>query len=196
MKHTYNVGDAVKIRTDLSVGETYGCNDFVENMGRFRGETAKIVLAHSDKDMYKLDVEPWFWWTAEMLNAASESDLAAVKKFTPKDVTDGMFGITSTGDRFVVVNHNLAFQNGYWVSLDDYDENFEVIYPEVDERIMAIYDDMICFNNLDENQRGAYHAVYAHKDFNKGKIGIGSALDFMLKLAKRLENNGGDEDDE
>ncbi len=64
----YKVGDKVKVRADLVVGNRYGANDFAKGMAQYKGKTATITSTYNDI-YYHIDIDDvtnWHW-TDEML---------------------------------------------------------------------------------------------------------------------------------
>lgn len=60
----YKVGDKVRVRTDLQVGERYGSNVFVDEMEKYLGRT---LIINSCYDNNSYSVVGNFWnWTDEM----------------------------------------------------------------------------------------------------------------------------------
>ena len=52
----YKVGDKVRIRSDLKVGERYGDEFFTKNMGKFKGKVVTIIdiVCARDKTFYTI----------------------------------------------------------------------------------------------------------------------------------------------
>lgn len=62
----YKVGDKVKVREDLEIGETYGGLTFSVQMREYRGQIVTIKTA--DDDSYQIEEDELNWyWTDEML---------------------------------------------------------------------------------------------------------------------------------
>ena len=62
----YKVGDKVKVREDLEIGETYGGLTFSVQMREYRGQIVTIKTA--DDDSYQIEEDELNWyWTEEML---------------------------------------------------------------------------------------------------------------------------------
>lgn len=61
----YKVGDRVKIREDLVVGNVYGAEVFVEDMGHYKGNMATITAICGDTYRINIDnedsVRHWHW---------------------------------------------------------------------------------------------------------------------------------------
>lgn len=62
----YKVGDKVRIRRDLEVGEIYGDSDFIETMEQFKGEVVTIIDVNETSYNIKED-NIVFFWTDEMI---------------------------------------------------------------------------------------------------------------------------------
>ena len=65
----YKVGDKVKVRNDLKVGNIYGIHAFMCDMNGFRGKIVTIKSTH--KRDYRIE-EGAYWWTDEMLEPVEE----------------------------------------------------------------------------------------------------------------------------
>lgn len=68
----FKVGDKVRVREDLKVGEFYGNNEFfTKEMSQFKGKEAEIKEV--DSCFYDLDIDNGTYaWTDEMLEPAEE----------------------------------------------------------------------------------------------------------------------------
>lgn len=65
----YKIGDKVRIREDLIVGEDYGRDTFVKGMKKYIGREASVVDI-DDLSEYELDIDDFAWsWTDEMLES-------------------------------------------------------------------------------------------------------------------------------
>lgn len=150
----YKVGDKVKIRCDLEK-QAYGENYAVSGMVDLRGKVATItkIIDGFKGVQYNIDIDAEYWcWTEEMF-----CDVGHDEAFTKKDLKDGMFGYTDKDDKFMVYNGYLVYQDGDFNRVCDIKDNLTL--PQGD-KIMAVYDNMNCFNNLKPTQRIWYHAVY------------------------------------
>lgn len=61
----YKVGDKVRIRRDLEVGQLYGGCDFAPEMKDLCGKVARITAASNRVECYRIDSSRYFW-TDEM----------------------------------------------------------------------------------------------------------------------------------
>jgi hypothetical protein len=73
----YNVGDKVKIRSDLITDEVYGHQEFVPPMKQFLGKTANICSASRDTygcKNYIIDIDTYGGWcfTEEMFEEVND----------------------------------------------------------------------------------------------------------------------------
>lgn len=69
----YKVGDKVKVREDLEIGETYGGLTFSVQMREYRGQIVTIKTA--DDDSYQIEEDELNWyWTEEMLEDIEEEN--------------------------------------------------------------------------------------------------------------------------
>lgn len=67
----YKVGDKVKIKNNLKLGEWYGDNAFTRDMLKYRGKTA--IIKEIVNGCYLLDIDDCEkYWTHEMLEDATE----------------------------------------------------------------------------------------------------------------------------
>ena len=66
----YKVGDIVRVRENLKLGETYGGYGFIEAMqcSLNKPATIKSIRIGYNGNYYKLDISPWCW-TDEMLES-------------------------------------------------------------------------------------------------------------------------------
>jgi hypothetical protein len=69
----YKVGDKVRIREDLVVGNKYGADTYVSDMAQHKGEITTVVYV-TDRNKYKLAVDTYWNWTEEMLEDCIEKD--------------------------------------------------------------------------------------------------------------------------
>lgn len=69
----YKVGDKVRVRSDLVVGEDYGINAFVDSMEKFKGDTLIIKRVLPDGDYFTEGNS--FYWTDEMLEEIKENEM-------------------------------------------------------------------------------------------------------------------------
>lgn len=64
----YKVGDKVRIRSDLEVGERYGSKAFTKNMEQFKEKLVTIInVGYIDKTYYIKEDDMNFFWTDEMI---------------------------------------------------------------------------------------------------------------------------------
>lgn len=68
----YKVGDMVRIRKDLSTGDS--C--FTEKMLPFAGELATITMVYYSRDVYEIDIDHglWVWHESMLEDVAKETD--------------------------------------------------------------------------------------------------------------------------
>ena len=70
----YKVGDKVKVKEDLEIGETYGGLTFSVQMREYRGQIVTIKTA--DDDSYQIEEDELNWyWTEEMLEDVEEEKM-------------------------------------------------------------------------------------------------------------------------
>lgn len=126
----YEVGDKVRIKSNLRAGDNkYGVY-VTYTMAKASGKIATVVGAQldyaSDSDfgafgVYNLKIdglESEFTWTDDEFDSDE-----TVTKFMPKDLKPGMFGETNDTDAFVVVNDILVFKSGSYQPIADFDNN-------------------------------------------------------------------------
>lgn len=126
MMKVYEVGDKVRIKSNLTKGDDkYGVY-VTESMVKSSGEIAEITgtwIAYDDTCYigYYLKVnglESQYTWTDDEFDSDE-----TVTKFMLKDLKSGMFGETNDTDKFVVVNDILVFKNGSYQPVSNYDNN-------------------------------------------------------------------------
>lgn len=79
----YKVGDTVKIRNDLQVGEKYGNCNVLDTMLRFRGAIDTIEKIDDDGDFYLTNENNHYSWNKDMLElveAKKDLEQSTVKK--------------------------------------------------------------------------------------------------------------------
>lgn len=117
MKH--KIGDKVKIREDLIVGNTYGSDSFAEEMAQYKGKTATITDVYWDK--YEIDIDDGSWcWTDEMLEDCVDSALDEEKAQT----VDIGYHLEHCGHRVI--------KNVY---IDGYDDNGTLYCTDIEETV-------------------------------------------------------------
>lgn len=64
------IGQKVRVRTDLRHEKVYGCNEFVCDMGDFLGKIVTIESKHKKNNEYRIKEDKClfqrWWWTPEM----------------------------------------------------------------------------------------------------------------------------------
>lgn len=68
----YNVGDKVRVRSDLKVGVRYGSMSFLEGMSHLRGKVATIE--DCTPCSYKVEEDYYEFWTDEMFEGLAEEE--------------------------------------------------------------------------------------------------------------------------
>lgn len=119
-KPTYNVGDKVKIREDLEVGNCYGTNSVVEDMEEYRGAIATITEVYGYTEyLIDLDEGDWFW-TPEMFECKVE-DVESTKKSTKYQVGDyvELNGLWTQFGKCVVQVIEVCDDGDYFVELPE-----------------------------------------------------------------------------
>lgn len=96
----FKVGDKVKVRRDLIVGEAYGYESFVRYMENMKGKTVTIKEVCSDS--YRIE-ETGFWWTYEMFEN---------NYFIKSDLKDGDVVTYRNGRKRTINNDNLIDDDG------------------------------------------------------------------------------------
>ena len=74
----YKVGDKVVLRSDLEVGERYGCQKYVSNMVKYRGLEAVVERKHGTFYMISVDNKR-FAWTDEMFETIPQPHKSLLK---------------------------------------------------------------------------------------------------------------------
>lgn len=96
----YKVGDKVKIRKDLEVGEEYDDTLFINDMLQYKGKIAVITYVAIDDDYYDIDLDDGKWtWADDMFEDCikkSDSDTSMTVKdlLNKTDVEKGGLIIT------------------------------------------------------------------------------------------------------
>lgn len=107
----YKVGDRVKVRKDLEVGQVYGDCDFIEEMKEFRGKIMTVEKVYYSS--YYLHGGGTWHWSEEMLEdvesinilvrgnkvIAKKGDKIGIAKCSPKDEFDFFIGAKLALDR-------------------------------------------------------------------------------------------------
>lgn len=73
--------------------------------------------------------------------------------FTKNDLKTGMFGVMDNGDKFVVVNDTLVYQNDGWDNVASLDENLSMFFSKV----MTVYTNCRSFRHLNGTIKGTAH---------------------------------------
>lgn len=138
----YNVGDVVKVRSDLS--ENHGAS--TEMIRKWAGKEVTIkdttaITLFGRMPFYTI-VEGGFVWGDDMFECLVRPANSAKSNKMP-ELTTGMFGVDDTGDRFVVVGRTLVYQqSGLLDCLDD-----DIYDPT--EWVEALYE-CECFDDIED----------------------------------------------
>lgn len=116
----YKVGDKVKIREDLIVGNEYGADDFAEEMELYKGGIATITDIYNNKYFIDVDDGEWYW-TDEMFE-----DDAAIK--SEDDIKAQTVDI---GYHLEYCGHKVI-KNVY---IDGYDDNGTLYCTDIEETV-------------------------------------------------------------
>jgi len=82
----FKVGDKVRVREDLVVGEMYGANSFSIGMEKYKGSIQEIKL--EDGGQYKFENEN-YWWTDKMLEEVKENKMEKTFREVIADIKEG-----------------------------------------------------------------------------------------------------------
>lgn len=132
----YKVGDKVKIREDLIVGNEYGADDFAEEMELYKGGIATITDIYNNK--YFIDVDDGEWhWTDEMF-----------EDIEPNIATYNYNNIMTVSD---LLNHTDVEKGGLIITIYYPNAYFEATighnkinrHSELYKRFIKAYGDMI-----------------------------------------------------
>lgn len=114
----YNVGDKVVVKKSIECGEKYGMDGesnkecmVTRDMATKAGTVVTIsnVKNCGGYSRYYIEEDNYNW-----VDGMFEGLVEEKKVFTANDLKTGMFGVLSTGDKFVVVNDHLVYQDdGY-----------------------------------------------------------------------------------
>ena len=104
----FKVGDRVKLKDDLIIGQQYNGIKFCEEMEKYKEKICMIRVCHEYSKTYLLDIDDGgFYYGEDML------ELYKDEEFSYKDLLQtGVFGETSNGEVFVVIGNKLVYQNG------------------------------------------------------------------------------------
>lgn len=131
----YKVGDKVKIREDLIVGNEYGADDFAEEMELYKGGIATITDIYNNK--YFIDVDDGEWhWTDEMFEDIVKDD--TVKDNTTMTVED-LLNKTDVEKGGLIIS--ISYPNAYFettIGHNKINRNSELY-----KRFIKAYGDMI-----------------------------------------------------
>lgn len=148
----YNVGDKVRIRRDLKPGSYGGCWANSE-MCRHAGEIVTVKkYNYLESNRFWINerlsgcLESWHW-SNEMVEPVVEEK----KVFTKNDLKTGMFGVTSSDEKFVVVGDHLFYSDGGWDRVSDLNEELKF----TSRSITKVYEGVYSFTDLDESLNGS-----------------------------------------
>lgn len=181
----FKVGDIIRIRTDLKVGERYGNLHFTEGMCRHTGEPEEIERITSGGNFLLKGVD--YYWSKEMLEE--------IKAMTKSDLQTGYIVTLANSDEAVVLlNINTGYFCGdvllnadkaLWFSLDKYnddltfynshDKEFDIVKVE---KVSHLY----CIQNMDKysEDRVLLWERFAPKEMTHAEIE--AALGYPFKL--------------
>jgi len=116
----YKVGDKVRVRKDLIIGECYGEYSFTNNVISLKGK--KGIIISKDFDSYTLDLDKtWGYWTDEMLEDLENKTKENIM-FKKIDFKNGMVIGLDTGDRRLFWEGRFIDKCGY-IPLGYYNDN-------------------------------------------------------------------------
>ena len=146
----YNVGDKVMVRADLC--EKHGA---FGDMLQFAGKP--VTISHTDafgNDLTVYNIEEdrnriKFLWSDKMFEGVTTAN-------PMPELTTGMFGKTSDGDLFIVVNDLLVYQHGTWDWVKDVEKGVVTVDALYDsncfDRVKADRATVIWERNKDESE--------------------------------------------
>lgn len=104
----FKVGDRVKLKDNLIIGQQYNGVTFIEKMEKYKGKICTIEIYSERDKVCFLDIDDGnLYYGEDML------ELYKDKEFSYKDLLQtGVFGETSNGEVFVVIGNKLVYQNG------------------------------------------------------------------------------------
>ncbi len=120
----FKVGDKVRVREDLKVGDGFGCTTVVEDMLKYRGKITTIKQARSsvvgNYTIYEIDDDGKFWaWTDEMLELFTRSKFKAGDRVRIKDTGDWDSDIITIGETGTIIEYSIS-DKVYRVEFDNY----------------------------------------------------------------------------
>lgn len=121
----FKVGDTVKIRKDLSLGERYSIH-LSKSMLLNKGKKAKIIYIDSCDGSYQLDVDDGsWWWSNDML----EPYIVEMRKL---DLEDEDYCIFKNEDKAIKIGEYVITDDGA-IPLKEYNNKLEHNYnPDYD----------------------------------------------------------------
>ena len=154
MKH--KVGDKVRVRKDLIVGEVYGKYKFVNSMKPYMGKSMIIISVDNHAYYFKEDKNKWCW-TDEMLESeeginilvngnkvvAKRGDKVGIARCLPKDEFDIFTGARLAIDRleekckpYAWLKEGMIYYYPY-VSNTDLYTSCEYVNDEYDKKMIS-----------------------------------------------------------
>ena len=120
----FNVGDKVRVRDNLEVGDGIGCTTAVEDMLKYRNRIMTVKEARSSMTgnytIYGLDEDNEFWaWTDEMLELFTRSKFKAGDRVRIKDTGDWDSDIITIGETGTIIEYSIS-DKVYRVEFDNY----------------------------------------------------------------------------
>ena len=120
----FKVGDKVRVREDLKVGDGFGCTTAVVDMLKYRGKIMTIKEARSavvgNYTIYEIDDDGESWaWTDEMLEPITRSKFKAGDRVRIKDTGNWDSDIITIGETGTIIEYSIS-NKVYRVEFDNY----------------------------------------------------------------------------
>ena len=209
----YKVGDKVRIRSDLKVGERYGDFDFNKNMEQFKGKLVTICI---DKIFYGIkEDDGYFSWSDEMIECKVYDDLDEFWNDWKNEKVCIKFNNSNDFDKFIdyhFKHFNIKLPKP---NIEYFDTTKHVIYytlmpdkwglannDEITDYNVITYDDFIKLVEKDEKsskndqksnsqilQNTPEYSVFQNKNSNKNHILKENKIDKELNEKVEEEYN-------
>lgn len=106
----YAIGDLVRVRKDLVIGEKYGGVTFAGFLAEYAGMKGRIVNVrpYRDEYVYKVDTGDDYWFGEQMLEAIEYKSV----KFPQYDVSDMLNDLVALMSKYDVDTFNIEQSEG------------------------------------------------------------------------------------
>ena len=166
----FEVGDMVRIRSDLSLRKYYSIH-LSRSMVLNKGEMAKIIYVDSHNGSYQLDIDDGqWWWSEDMLEPYTS-------KFTKSDLEDGDYCIFKNKERAIKFGQYVIMDGG-GISLREYSKklehsynpNYDIVRVDRPTEYKTIYKNNEILDSTEKKYLAAVIAPFRDKVKNIAKI--------------------------